>query len=197
MDWVDSGSVCGTTGQGLRLEAIQFEYTGRGRIEARGHVQNKGWMGWTQAGGVIGTTGQALRLEALEFRFVSEGGARAPEFEVMVHLQNTGWTLPAGFDATIGTTGQARRLEAIRVKCAPVQPVLVRIEIREIGLRDKGPRAASTVFEYQGECPPPFEVHNGSVSFNPPGSLKAESVLSILLSWIGSVSSEIPGLPLF
>jgi uncharacterized protein YjdB len=173
MDWVDTGSVCGTTGQGLRLEAIEFQYTGRGRIEARGHVQNKGWMDWTQDGDVIGTTGRQLRLEALEFRFVSEGGARAPEFEVMAHLQGTGWTLPVGFGATIGTTGQARRLEAIRVKCAPVQSVFIRIEIAESGLPDKEPRITSTVFEYQGECLPAFEVHNGSVSFNPHGSFKA------------------------
>ena len=54
----------GTTGQSLRLEAIQV----RGRfapVWCQAHVENLGWLPPVRDGEVCGTTGRALRLEAV------------------------------------------------------------------------------------------------------------------------------------
>ena len=54
----------GTTGQSLRLEAIQVQ--GRfAPVWCQAHVQNLGWLPLVRDGEVCGTTGRALRLEAV------------------------------------------------------------------------------------------------------------------------------------
>ena len=62
-DWTDAG-VVGTTGQSLRLEAIQVQ--GRfAPVWCQAHVQDLGWLPPVRDGEVCGTTGRALRLEAV------------------------------------------------------------------------------------------------------------------------------------
>jgi hypothetical protein len=63
----------GTTGQALRLEAIQLddvENTTGKRLEYRVHQANIGWKAWTPAGYPTGSTGQGSRLEAIQIRLV-------------------------------------------------------------------------------------------------------------------------------
>ena len=63
----------GTTGQGLRMEAIQIKSTVAGEtIRCQAHVENIGWMPEVGDGQVCGTTGQGLRLEAVRFRVVKQ-----------------------------------------------------------------------------------------------------------------------------
>ena len=95
----------GTTGQSLRLEAIQLVDP---VATVRGHVQNVGWQEWTDAG-VVGTTGQSLRLEAIQVR-----GRFAPVW-CQAHVQNLGWLPPVRDGEVCGTTGRALRLEAVRL----------------------------------------------------------------------------------
>ncbi|WP_334148139.1 CAP domain-containing protein [Microbacterium sp.] len=110
--WITGG---GTTGQGLRLEALAVQQRAGKTICLQAHVQNLGWMTpvCTQGAGteaVVGTTGRGLRMEALRVwspdNTVSGRG----------HVSNIGWqarmvSATPSAQISIGTTGQSRQLE--------------------------------------------------------------------------------------
>lgn len=109
----------GTTGRGLRLEALRVTQQGGQSLCVRAHVANIGWMGAQCTWGVgttigVGTEGRSLAIEALEIW--SPGGNVSAE----AHVQNVGWqgarqsTGPDGH-IYIGTTGLALRMEALRL----------------------------------------------------------------------------------
>jgi uncharacterized protein YjdB len=79
--WVGSGAVCGTTGRGLRQEAIQLRLTGSAGatldVWYRVHVQDVGWMGWARNGAQAGTAGYSRRVEAVQV-VVTPKGSPAP-----------------------------------------------------------------------------------------------------------------------
>ncbi|ERK30019.1 Ig domain-containing protein [Clostridium intestinale] len=121
MGWQHNGVMVGTTGQGLRMEAIQIRlkapYTNDKNlhIQYRVHVQNKGWMPWVKDGGTAGTVGEALRIEAIQIKVVDNNGNLRSDYRVgyYAHVQNIGWT-GSGYDGqTVGTVGQELRMEAI------------------------------------------------------------------------------------
>lgn len=63
----------GTTGKGLRVEAMQINMMKGGEsidfdLSYETHVQNIGWMGFVPCGDFAGTKGQGLRMEALRMR---------------------------------------------------------------------------------------------------------------------------------
>ena len=95
----------GTTGQSLRLEALQLVDP---VADIQGHVQNLGWGGWTQVG-VVGTTGRSLRLEAIQVQ------GRNAKVWCQAHVQNIGWMEPVSDGQVCGTTGLSLRLEAVRL----------------------------------------------------------------------------------
>src|SRR5690606_37389142 len=103
---VYDGQTAGTTGQGLRLEAIAFTDP---VVNARAHVQNLGWTAPSDT--TVGTTGSGLRLEAVQI------SARWPGWAVrcQAHVENLGWLPPVGDGETCGTTGRGLRVEAIRL----------------------------------------------------------------------------------
>ncbi|MCL1797526.1 MAG: S8 family serine peptidase [Eggerthellaceae bacterium] len=83
------GSLSGTEGRALRLEAIKMSLTGQLAnyydIYYRVHAQNVGWMGWAKGGKdsiasaeEAGTAGHSFRLEALQIVLVAKGGGAAP-----------------------------------------------------------------------------------------------------------------------
>jgi uncharacterized protein YjdB len=76
MGYGSAGSIIGTTGRGLRLEAVQLKLTGNlassYNLAYRVHVQNIGWMNWVSNGATAGTTGQALRIEAIQIRIAKK-----------------------------------------------------------------------------------------------------------------------------
>lgn len=115
MGWINGG---GTTGQGLRLEALKLSQNQSDKtLCARVHVQNIGWMSQQCTSGPgtsinVGTTGQGLRMEALELW--------SPQANVSAdgHVQNIGWqgkrtSAQAGGKVTVGTTGSGLRMEAV------------------------------------------------------------------------------------
>lgn len=108
-DWQDSGEVAGTTGQGKKLEAIQFQATNGLDIEYRVHIEEIGWQEWKKNGEVAGTTGQFKRIEAIDIK-------SNKMLEVQEHIQDIGW-MPksAGKEIHIGTQGKALRLEAFKI----------------------------------------------------------------------------------
>ena len=95
-------------------------------VNARGHVQNIGWLPWVADSQTVGTTGKSLRLEAIELR----GGVG----EVSAHVQDRGWmpSVPSG--TTAGTTGKSLRLEAIRATSdVPGWAIECRAHVQGIG----------------------------------------------------------------
>jgi len=73
------GTLSGTEGRALRLEAMTMTLTGdlakHYDIYYRVHAQNVGWMGWAKNGEQAGTAGHAFRLEALQVVLVKKGAA--------------------------------------------------------------------------------------------------------------------------
>ena len=109
MPWVADGQTAGTTGKGLRLEAIQIDAPFE--VRAKAHIQEKGWVdyGVINKNTIIGTTGQRKRLECLCFK---------GKFRYRVHIQNNGWSAWTNADgvATLGTVGQRLRIEAFQIE---------------------------------------------------------------------------------
>lgn len=130
-EYVKNGTTSGTSGQGLRMEAINIElanssYPGSG-IKYQTHVQAYGWMDWKSNGALSGTSGEAKRLEAIRIKLTGE---IANQYDVYyrVHAQHFGWLGWAKNGQSSGTAGYAYRLEAIQIKLvkkgstsAPVQ----------------------------------------------------------------------------
>jgi len=120
--WKTDGETAGTTGQALRLEALQAKIEDQNGIAVDGlgisyqvHVQNKGWMDAAADGATAGTTGQGLRIEAVKIKLT---GDKADQYNVTyrVHVRNQGWTDWASNGAEAGTTGQGLRIEAIEIQ---------------------------------------------------------------------------------
>lgn len=99
-----SDQVCGTTGQGLRLEALMITYPG---ILFRAHIENLGWTNYRASSEMIGTIGGSLRIESIEIL--------SDKLAFSVHLEGIGWT-DYKTNAVQGTVGESRRIEAIRIR---------------------------------------------------------------------------------
>ncbi len=117
-----NGQTSGTTGKGLRIEAISAKlgsgYDIDGGIEYRTYLQNSGWSNWVANGAVSGTTGRGLRVEAVQFALQGEI-ANTYDLYYRVHVANYGWMdwVLAGTDpnSISGTTGLSKRIEAIQL----------------------------------------------------------------------------------
>ena len=124
MSEVSDGNMAGTTGLGLRMEAIKIAISDdllSGSIEYQVHVQNKGWMNWSENGETAGTTGQSLRMEAIKIKLTGE---ISEKYVVLyrVHVQNIGWMNWVKDGETAGTTGKSLRMEAIEIKIVSNEP---------------------------------------------------------------------------
>jgi uncharacterized protein YjdB len=112
-----NSTIIGTTGQGLRLEAISLflsSYGKIGNLEYSNYVQNIGWQNYVSSGAISGTTGQGLRIEATKIRLV---GDIADYYDVYyrAHVQGYGWLDWAKNDNPVGSQGQNLRIEALQV----------------------------------------------------------------------------------
>ncbi len=115
MSPVDGGSVAGTTGRGLPMEALEAQlgwYGHSGSIELRGHVSNVGWQQWSK--GHCGTTGKSQRLEAVQIRLTGEA---ADKYDIWycAHVSGIGWLDWACNGAAAGSAGKGRAIEAVKV----------------------------------------------------------------------------------
>jgi len=120
-DWKADGQTSGTSGQSLRLEAIQIQ-TGEnidGGIEYQTHIQNLGWeSGWRSNEQISGTSGRALRLEAIRIRLT---GNASNQYDIYyrVHCENFGWLGWASNGSDAGSADYGYRLEAIEIRLVP------------------------------------------------------------------------------
>lgn len=115
---VSDDTMAGTTGLGLRLEAMKLALSGgsyTGSIVYSAHVQNEGWMSPQKDDAISGSLGKSQRMEAIQ---ISLSGAIAEAYDVYyrVHIQDIGWTAYTSNGKLAGSAGMAKRLEAMEVK---------------------------------------------------------------------------------
>ena len=120
-DEVSNGQTMGTTGKGLRMEALKINlktYGITGGIKYTAHVQKQGWQNYVTNGEVAGTTGKGLRMEAIKIELTEE---IAEKFDIYyrVHAQNFGWMGWAKNGEQAGTQGYGYRIEAIQIQLLP------------------------------------------------------------------------------
>lgn len=118
MPAVCNGSVAGTVGESLRMEAIQI-WSARPGVSLcySAHLSNFGWEPEVCDGVMAGTTGQSRRIEALKVRVAS--APTTTRVYTQAHVQDVGWQ-PGVFDGQIaGTTGQSKRMEAVKIQLVP------------------------------------------------------------------------------
>lgn len=147
------GVIAGTTGLGLRIEAVQFSLTAKGSaapgdtnrpyvsaptLTYQTHVQNIGWQHWVNQGTVAGTTGRGLRVEALRVKRVAGTGVgQTGEVQLSTHVQRIGWQGWRSEGAVAGTEGQGRRVEAIRLRLtgsmAQTCDIWYRVHVEKLG----------------------------------------------------------------
>jgi uncharacterized protein YjdB len=114
---VFDGQMAGTTGRGLRIEALKVRlnpvaFPGAS-ICYSAHVQDIGWQPEVCDAVMAGTNHQSRRIEAVTLRLVN-----APGYHVCysAHVQNIGWQPEVCDGALAGTTGQGLRMEALRIR---------------------------------------------------------------------------------
>lgn len=109
---VTDGATAGTTGKGLRLEALTIDGA---PLAYRAHVQNVGWQPWVREDEMAGTVGRSLRLEALQITLAA-GADPALSIQYRAHVQGIGWQPWVADGATAGTTGRSLRVEAVQIR---------------------------------------------------------------------------------
>jgi len=113
-DTEENDCTIGTTGQALRIEALEIDIDNGVDITIDTHIQDIGDVNGVTEGQIQGTMHQAKRLEAVQIKVNS-----IPEGYVLkyqAHVQNVGWQDWVNAGEWAGTKGQALRLEALRVK---------------------------------------------------------------------------------
>lgn len=125
MSFVKDGSVAGTTGRALSMEALRVHLIADdgttdldSQISIQAHVASKGWMDSVVGGAVAGTTGRALAMEAVRIRLE---GDLANSYDVWyrVHSADFGWLDWASNGESAGSAGYSRAAEAIQIKVLP------------------------------------------------------------------------------
>lgn len=115
-DIVGSGTVAGTTGRKLPMEALEISTSGVENlgIQYRTHVSKLGWQDYVSNGMTAGTTGQKLAIEAVEIQLT---GSAAQNYDIWyrVHSDQFGWLGWTKNGTTAGTTGFGYAAQAIQI----------------------------------------------------------------------------------
>lgn len=126
---VHDGQTAGTTGFGVRWEALKCRPPAGWLLEFCFHVQNKGWQKWTCDGDapssgdgssdgdpIMGSVGEALRIEDVIVRVLKRPDGDTRKLWFQVHQENIGWKAWTLEGFASGADGQSARLEAFRMK---------------------------------------------------------------------------------
>lgn len=118
MDTVSNGTIAGTTGKSLGIEAISISSPNTDfTIQYRVHVSELGYLPMNNEGEIAGTTGRRLPIEAIAIFLKDANGNDVKDYNIKyrVHVQDDGWHPWVQNGANTGTTGQAKRIEAIQI----------------------------------------------------------------------------------
>lgn len=116
-DWVKCGEIAGTTGQCLRIEAIQVKsyFPGIG-FEYEAYLKDVGWQGMVTGPATAGTVGESRRLEAFRVRLT---GNNDYDVNYRLHVRDYGWMNWSKNWEDNGTIEYANRAEAIQIIITP------------------------------------------------------------------------------
>ena len=138
---VTKQTICGTIGEGRRLEAIKI--VGKDCFYMyRVHQKNIGWSEWANNGEFAGTKGKGLQIEAVEIKKAM--------FSVNAHVQNKGWIGERAAENVIGITGHALRLEALKINPYGKE-IKVKAHLQSDGWVDYGTITKDTIIGTTGE----------------------------------------------
>ena len=118
-NYVETGEVAGTTGQGKAVEALRIKITSQGgisgSIEYQAHVGEIGWQNYATNDNLAGTTGQGKGMEAIKIKLT---GDLANKYDIYyrVHVGGVGWLDWASNDQIAGSVGYGKNLEAIEIR---------------------------------------------------------------------------------
>lgn len=119
-DYVGSGTLAGTVGKNLPVEAIQIAVKNAANlgIKYSAHVRDIGWQDYVKDGQTAGTTGRALSVEAIKIELT---GSAAANYDIYyrTHVQNLGWLDWAKNGAASGSAGYAYHVESIQIIVMP------------------------------------------------------------------------------
>lgn len=116
---ISNGTMAGTTGKSLRLEAFYINLKGiDGSISYRSYVEGSKWQKYVSDGAVSGTTGQKKSLYAVQMN-LSGNAAEKYDLYYQVHKSNIGWTGWVKNGTELGTDSLSKKIEAIQVLLVP------------------------------------------------------------------------------
>ena len=118
-DSVSDGTLAGTTGKNLRLEALDISLQGiSGDINYRSYVEGSGWQSYVSNGATTGTIGNRKSIMAIQISLKGEVNEKY-DLYYQIHKSNVGWMgwVPAGKEA--GTSCINNKIEAIQIMLVP------------------------------------------------------------------------------
>lgn len=116
---ISNGTMAGTTGKSLRLEAFYINLKGiDGSISYRSYVEGSKWQNYVSDGAVSGTTGQKKSLYAVQMN-LSGSAAEKYDLYYQVHKSNIGWTGWVKNGTELGTDSLSKKIEAVQVLLVP------------------------------------------------------------------------------
>ena len=115
--YVKNGEVSGTTGKGLRVEAIKIKLnsTLSGRIDYHVYVENEGWKNVVNNDTISGTVGKGKRLEGIRINIVGDI-SKYYQIYYRIHVSNVGWMDWATNAEYTGCFNSNKKIEAIQIK---------------------------------------------------------------------------------
>ncbi|MBU5488229.1 C40 family peptidase [Clostridium sp. MSJ-8] len=117
---VNNGTVVGTTGSDLGIEALKINYNNNVdlKLKYQVHVAKIGWQDTVENGELAGTTGQKKSIEDVKMWLEDENGQISNEYSIFyrVYVSGNGWRTWARDKEECGTTGKGLKVEAIQVK---------------------------------------------------------------------------------
>ena len=115
--YVKDGEVSGTTGKGLRVEAIKIKLnsTLSGRIDYHVYVENEGWKNVVNNDTISGTVGKGKRLEGIRINIVGDI-SKYYQIYYRIHVSNVGWMDWATNAEYTGCFNSNKKIEAIQIK---------------------------------------------------------------------------------
>lgn len=117
MPSVSDGTIAGTTGKSLSMEALKINVSGIEDVNVSysAHVSDIGWMPSAENGAVSGTTGQKRQMEAIKITLT---GTDAEKYDIyyQAHVAELGWLGWAKNGESAGSTGYKYAMQAIKIK---------------------------------------------------------------------------------
>jgi len=116
--YVGNNAIAGTTGRGLRIEALRINLDSgvnySGSITYQVHLAVRGWVNYVGNNAIAGTTGQSRQVEAIKVKLT---GSIANYYDIYyrTHIQNIGWTGWSKNGSVSGSSGYGYRMEAIQI----------------------------------------------------------------------------------